>query len=684
MKRRADLRAGAATGGQTGTPPDTQREPAQEAAAGRGGSGVFGGGWEQRLQEARRLRAQALARLRAEAPAGPVEEGRGPAGGRSGGESGERESAVVRGRERAEIPGAGAEDVPSLEEIFATPNLNERFELARLRRERLRARRSRVAGEGGKAQPARAMREARKTVLAALAGRGGAPEARARSAPAEGQGGTVLRRPPAAWRKWRIPALAVLLLAGLYPAVLFFRDAGWLEQGGVRPGTGPVPGPVDAAAPLAARPATTGGLPAEATEATEAARAGSAAAPLPASPAGSPGAPARPRPQPAHPGEGAGAGLRERPGSGAAVAPARPVPADFPGAVPRIGVPLPPAAGVTESAAESVAAGARVDGERKPPPAARPVAGDGLPAVAAGAYPLPVESVPPPAVPERRGSAAALPLLSEPAPGAPSAGAELAAVSPPPVRALPHGWRIGSPERVAESPAGRAGDGREGGGSPLLPLPPPAAEESRFGSAAPRLPLAGRLPEVLPEIPPANPGPPRQAARSASPLPGEDFAPDPAPVAGPAPAPGSGRRSPVAPPPGRYTVLVHAPAGVERARVERDMAALRATGLGPGKPRRVGFRISRSNVRYFHPADRAAAARLAEAIGAQLRDFTSFRPQPPEGTIEVWLRGAPGRGAARLRARGGRGNGETDALEALRNRLIRQLRNREYLPRRGN
>ena len=56
--------------------------------------------------------------------------------------------------------------------------------------------------------------------------------------------------------------------------------------------------------------------------------------------------------------------------------------------------------------------------------------------------------------------------------------------------------------------------------------------------------------------------------------------------------------------------------------------------------REVDFPISERNLRYFHDADRAEAARLARAYGAELRDFTWFRPEPLPGTAELWLSGA--------------------------------------------
>jgi hypothetical protein len=53
----------------------------------------------------------------------------------------------------------------------------------------------------------------------------------------------------------------------------------------------------------------------------------------------------------------------------------------------------------------------------------------------------------------------------------------------------------------------------------------------------------------------------------------------------------------------------------------------------------VDLKISERNIRFFHEEDRGEAARLAEAYDARLRDFTSFRPSPAQGTVEIWLAG---------------------------------------------
>lgn len=86
-------------------------------------------------------------------------------------------------------------------------------------------------------------------------------------------------------------------------------------------------------------------------------------------------------------------------------------------------------------------------------------------------------------------------------------------------------------------------------------------------------------------------------------------------------------------------VHVHAPPSVG-ADALRDIAArLRTSGYAVNDPAGVGFVITQSHVRYYHPQDAAAAERIAGQIEGPARDFTGFRPQPAVGTLEVWLAG---------------------------------------------
>lgn len=62
-------------------------------------------------------------------------------------------------------------------------------------------------------------------------------------------------------------------------------------------------------------------------------------------------------------------------------------------------------------------------------------------------------------------------------------------------------------------------------------------------------------------------------------------------------------------------------------------------GVDVGKPRIVNFPVKSTHVRYFHATDKDGANVLASAIGANAKDFTYFKPQPPEGYVELWVAG---------------------------------------------
>lgn len=143
--------------------------------------------------------------------------------------------------------------------------------------------------------------------------------------------------------------------------------------------------------------------------------------------------------------------------------------------------------------------------------------------------------------------------------------------------------------------------------------------------------------------------------------------------------------APVAPGP-RYPgpVVVNAPASLTDSEVEALVAGLGAEGFVVAEPARVGVTVKQSNVRYFHPEDADAAAAVAAALGALVRDFTDFSPAPPAGAIEVWLAGretasASAQTAAPRKARQATTRPQQTELEALRDRILRQLRNGEHL-----
>ena len=151
-----------------------------------------------------------------------------------------------------------------------------------------------------------------------------------------------------------------------------------------------------------------------------------------------------------------------------------------------------------------------------------------------------------------------------------------------------------------------------------------------FGEAPNRLPTTGSDPAdvTAPEPTGAVSAPPRPATLQ------DDPAEAPPP---PAARPATDQETVVEANPLRVTIL--APARVDRALADTIASGVQNDGHELVRVRDVDFSISERNVRYFHDADRAAAARMAERYDAELRDFTWFRPAPVEGTAELWLAG---------------------------------------------
>ena len=90
------------------------------------------------------------------------------------------------------------------------------------------------------------------------------------------------------------------------------------------------------------------------------------------------------------------------------------------------------------------------------------------------------------------------------------------------------------------------------------------------------------------------------------------------------------------------TILV--PEGADFRSAEDIARKAQADGHALTRIRAVDVSISERNVRYFHNDDRPAATRLAREHGAEVKDFTWFRPLPEKGTTEIWLSGRAGSG----------------------------------------
>jgi hypothetical protein len=255
-----------------------------------------------------------------------------------------------------------------------------------------------------------------------------------------------------------------------------------------------------------------------------------------------------------------------------------------------------------------------------------------------------------------------LPDGTPPLPGAAASDSAPGEVPAPPAASVPRGDPV--PSAMLDAPPTRNLPSAEAGALPAMPGPVAAAMTDPSRIAA--LPQPGSDGLSVPAVqvgsprvsvdtvvatPDGVPGEeasgfvtPRLASLDAT-LPGFAAAPDLAgpPAAGSAPDVDAAAPEPLpAEPVGTGTVFFHAPDTVAASLVEREASLVaEATGLSTSVKEPVSFTISSSNVRYFHPEDREAAAAVAEALSARLRDFTDFEPAPDVGTIEVWLEGEP-------------------------------------------
>jgi hypothetical protein len=209
------------------------------------------------------------------------------------------------------------------------------------------------------------------------------------------------------------------------------------------------------------------------------------------------------------------------------------------------------------------------------------------------------------------------------------------------------------------------------------------------GQAAPPIPVAVQAAAVLGEAgaafaPPLVPGASAAVRPAAFPAPPgtgpESDEPPTVSLAPPAPpAPPAAVAEPGIPGAASLFVRLAVPQTVPDAEAEEVVGLLREIGVGDSRVTRVGFKVNETHVRFYSPEDAAAAAALAEMIGTEARDHTSFRPRPPGGTLEIFLAGErtapPPRAAASNRVR----QQPPDELSRMRDRIVNRLRRGEHL-----
>ncbi len=190
----------------------------------------------------------------------------------------------------------------------------------------------------------------------------------------------------------------------------------------------------------------------------------------------------------------------------------------------------------------------------------------------------------------------------------------------------------------------------ESAAEPDLQLPAVLAAVARPSSTeAPAASEAGSAPRVDAAPPAALPAPEAEVATevAAAPEPEPAPAPEPAveaaaePAEEPAEVAEAAAESPAPPRVDAVLVSILAPRDTAPERVAEAAGTIGGLGYTSREPAEVGVTIRQTQVRYYHPEDAAAAELVAAAVGGTARDFTDFRPQPPDGTVEVWLEGEP-------------------------------------------
>lgn len=158
----------------------------------------------------------------------------------------------------------------------------------------------------------------------------------------------------------------------------------------------------------------------------------------------------------------------------------------------------------------------------------------------------------------------------------------------------------------------------------LLAAPAPAPGPAVVVAAA--QPVGATI-DPMPERP-AQPAAPRYVAASAAMVLSAPYA------AAPTARPARLATAAVEPAPRPWVLILASNGGAVGAEAD-----LRAAGFEDVRTRPALALLRAPQARFFHPEDRAAAEQAIKALGApvELADFTSYRPSPAPGLIEVWL-----------------------------------------------
>jgi len=84
-------------------------------------------------------------------------------------------------------------------------------------------------------------------------------------------------------------------------------------------------------------------------------------------------------------------------------------------------------------------------------------------------------------------------------------------------------------------------------------------------------------------------------------------------------------------------VALHFSPDLSQAEVDDARSAVTTAGVELASASIASFNVPQSEVRFFHQSDALSATRMAQEMRIKVRDYSSFRPVPVAGTLEIWF-----------------------------------------------
>ena len=84
-------------------------------------------------------------------------------------------------------------------------------------------------------------------------------------------------------------------------------------------------------------------------------------------------------------------------------------------------------------------------------------------------------------------------------------------------------------------------------------------------------------------------------------------------------------------------VALHLSPDLSQAGIDGAAATITTAGVELTSTRIASFSVLQSEVRFFHQRDAQSATKIAEDMRIRVRDYSTYRPVPAAGTLEIWV-----------------------------------------------